>query len=275
MPLSHENYFPEDTIKKGESKIEKGLREFRIYRVAPNNTLLRLQPKKLYGKKFRSHGSFDELLNRGIFFTTQKNMALEYRLGKSVLLEQKGADFLSDLQKLEDQGIKIVLFSHENLIAYQKLRCTEHNEEDVKRFLVKHTFSPFQVSPRMLRRSAEIIILMPEQLHVLPLDTATIKKQGMQECSLKDHHQKKDRFKPPGQFHERIVEVNRKPDVLLKRLKRKHKKLEAKRSEIFGKMLQTRRYNEKEQYEQQIMEIVQEITSIKEKILARQEKEIK
>lgn len=270
-----------EQLNKGKSKIEKGLREFRIYRVAnKNRNLLDLRPRRLREKELagiKTPGSFGKLLNRALFFTTQKEMALEYREGeKSILLEQRGVDFLSDLQKLEDQGVRIILLSHENLIPYQELMFSDKtNLAEIENFFKKHTFLPSKISPRMLRRSAEVIILMPEDLNVLPLSGKTVKKQSIKGLSEKyEQRGEKPWMRFPGRFHQKAVDINKKPDAELKRLHSAIRKLESRRSEQFQSIM---RLNGKDPdrekiHRSQIELIDSELQELKKRLIERQEK---
>jgi hypothetical protein len=281
MSVSFEKPSIGEELNKGKSKIEKGLREFRIYRVARNRNLLDLRPRPLEEKEhkgIKTWGSFGKLLNRALFFTTQKEMALEYRDGnKRILLEQRGLDFLSDLQKLEDQGIRIILLSHENLIPYQKLMFSDnHSMEDIEKFFNKHTFLPSQVSPRMLRRTAEIIILMPEDLNVLPLSSKTTKKQIIKGLSTKQEHQgeKSLWLRTPGRFHQKAVDINKKPDKELKQLHSAIKRLESRRSELFQSILRLngKDSDQEKLYRSQIELIDKELTETKKRLFERHDK---
>ena len=104
--------------QKPRSKIEKRLKDFRIYRISPSYKLLHLAPEI---SDWRQE-ALTKILSRAIFFTTQKEMALDYRdNSKSVLFEERGVDFLEDLKKIEDQGVKIVALTHKDIITYQKI----------------------------------------------------------------------------------------------------------------------------------------------------------
>jgi len=254
------NPFENFNNRKGESKIERGLKEFRIYRVAQNDKLLHLQPD--FPIVDFERFPFGHDFNRALFFTTQKNMALEYRIGEGmVLLEERGVDFLSDLQKLEDQGVKIVLFSHRDLIGYQKILRKDVNvsKEELENFLRKHIFLPSQISPRMLRKTAEIIILMPKGLDVLPLNLRRIKKQQVRRLAL-------DKNFLGGLFHQKLIDVNKKPNFELRSLKRRKKRLERRRSELFEKIMRAKNHEEKDDFKLQLKFLNKKIALLQEKI---------
>jgi|GEM_PF-4065465 len=273
MRFSPDNKICKENLENDEANSEKGLREFRIYRVAPNNKLLHLQP----ASSQKDFGALGEILNRAIFFTTQKNLALEYRFerqSKPVLLEQRGLDFLADLRKLADQKIKLAILSHRDLLAFQKIFTSKNfNKKEANAFFANRTYSPLTVSPRMLRRSAEIIVIMPENLNVLPLTIGNIKKQAIKAIQEKGRHQDKVEFKLPGLFHAKLAQINETADSELKSLKRKMKKLEKERSEIFGAMIKKTTENEKAGKQLLLQELELEIREIKEKILVRNKKQ--
>lgn len=209
----------------GPSKIEKGLSDFRIYRVASDNNLLNLVSRSDFGD-----GPVADAFQRGLFFSTQKNMALEYRYhDKPILLESNGADFLESLLTLEDQGIRIVLFNHDEVRTYQKILANKiKNPTEIKNFLDSHTYSPEQISLRGLRKAAEIVVLLPEGLDYLPL--SKYKKTGIKSQSENPSFGKHERLlSATGSFHGSTLSSEKTKDSHLRTLHKHAKKLEDER----------------------------------------------
>ncbi len=214
----------------GRSKIEQGLATFKVYRIARGDDLLTPKPLPINAGET---SALKKMLNRGIFFTTQKEMALEYRMEKKpVMLEERGIDFLSDLAKIANQGISVILLSHEDAGTYERMRKGRvKDNQEIENFIVRHTFDPRNVSPRMLRRAAEIIVLMPEEINRLPLSHITLK--GVRPISEKPKHREYHKpIRGGGGFHERLTHSNRKSDQILKSLHRREKKLLSEKNKI-------------------------------------------
>lgn len=222
--------------EKERSKIEKGLFEFRIYRVARHDKILSLCRDEI---TFLTSGSdkMNEILKGALFFTTQKGMALEYRWRKEnyILLEERGVDFLDDLKKLEEQGLKVILFSHKDIYACEQMK----DEEEKINFYKRHIFVPSRISLRNLRRAAEIIVLMPDHMNVLPLSQKKIKKQGIKGLLEK----KKKGVNPSGLFHKRIVEINERKDKYLEKMQKFRKRLLKEKSDIIVAMSKKENYD--------------------------------
>ena len=146
------------------------------------------------------------------------------------MLEERGVDFLSDLAKIADQEISLILLSHEDVGTYERMRKgLVKQSEEVENFFGRHTFDPRAVSPRMLRRAAEVIVLLPEGINRLPLSRARFK--GVRPITEKPKHRELHKpIRGSGGFHERLVYSNRKSDRTLKSLHRRHKKLLAEKS---------------------------------------------
>lgn len=232
----------------GESKIERGLSEFRVYRVAQNRALLM---QESYGGDRTKNRLINDYLRNSLHFTTQKNMALEYGQSKKpVLFEQRGRDFLEDLQKLEDSGLKVMLLSHLDLIEMQKIKENQDSGDGAEAFLQLRTYSPKKISLRLLRTAAEIVVLMPEGMKVLPLRIDTVFKERIKPLS-----QKKNLGTSPGQFYQKVVDMHRQPNKELKKLSRIRKHLEKERGELFYSLLKTGNYDERKTIDSKIKEI--------------------
>lgn len=181
---------------KGESKIERGLREFRMYRVAPAHKLTTVQARRSKPGK--------EWYNHTLHFTTQKNMALEYAGEKTVLLEQRGMDFLEDLRAFEQSGasVRVLLLSHEDLYAMDASNLRGMSKEDARRFVESRMHFPSEVSLRALRQAAEVVVFMPEDAHVLPLSKGTLKIQGLSDRYDRRGNRDGRESYGPGGFHQ-------------------------------------------------------------------------
>jgi|GEM_PF-2499593 hypothetical protein len=208
----------------GKSKIERGLSQFRIYRVASNRRLLLPDSNSNYS----TPDVIKDWLGKSLHFSTQKNMVQEYATDKKpVIFEQRGVDFLEDLQKLDDQGVRIMLLSHIDLIQMGKIKVGEVKGEEARNFLESRTHRPSKVTIRNLRSAAEIAVLMPEDMPTLPLRQKTIKKHPIQ-CIYK---RKREGYMP-GQFHEKVAVVRKQKDRVRARLKREQKRLEKERADL-------------------------------------------
>lgn len=257
---------------RGKSKIEKGLSEFRVYRSAVNQKLLDLKPIKLNNDDMNETS---KILNRGMFFTTQKEMALEYRqgTGNPMLLEIKGVDFLEDLENVEDQNIEVIIFSHEDLATYDRiLKGRIKNPDEIRNFFKKHTFKPSEISPRMLRRSAEIIVLFPKGLNKLPLKKKHVKKQKVKPLNLRKENKTGSGYlKPKGEFHRKIREVEARKDKKLAKLHRTKKRLQKQKSDLIYDIMVLPRWSSQESVKRkEIRDIERQIIELDKQIEKRQ-----
>lgn len=208
-------------IPEQNSHIERnrGLEEFRIYRVADTHRLLRLAMSEIGKTNF---------LGRALFFTTQKNLAYEFATdpeNRNLLFEQRGIDFKTDLENL-GAGVKIILISHNDLPIYSSFLHKDGTVkplegkilEDYKNFLENRTYPASQIPLRSLRSAAEIIVILPENINKLPLHTrARVQKV----TPLKDRAYKrtgKYDVYPSGGFYEAAKITANKPNKRLKNL---------------------------------------------------------
>jgi hypothetical protein len=250
-------------LEKGPSKIEKGLRNFRIYRMASGGNILDLHPKNL--KSGEVNVVSKRLLNRAIFFTTQKEMALDYSLNRTsykhppvLLFEAKGIEFLEDLQKLEDQGITLLLFSHSDLAVYERILMGEvKSDEEIENFFKKHTYKPSDISLRGLRKMAEIIVLLPEELNKLPIRG---KKKGAK--SLPDYNDSPQRS--PGTFHNSVyISTLKGRNKESNFLKNKIRRLNDERNKLMYDIAFSGSYEEKRKQSKRLEEVERELEKIK------------
>lgn len=226
-------------MEKGESKIERGLNEFRLYRVAPADRLLHLQPS---GEDDAARAYYQRTLH----FTTQKNMALEYRNPdgrKTVLLEQRGKDFLEDLRDFETSApdVRLLLLSHEDLRPMAAGNLKGMRPEDAQRFLASRTYRPSEVSLRAFRQSAEVAVFMPEGEDVLLLTQSHLKIKGLK--GLVDAAGKRDGRYPYGSggFHVAAGVRHHEGDPRLKKLQAEKRALERAGERIVEEIVRTAR----------------------------------
>jgi len=137
-------------------------------------------------------------------------MAMEYRdnARKPVLLEAKGLEFLKTAQSLEDQGVRVILLTHDELPVYEKILEADKaiTEQDIENFFSRHTLEPSAVSPRMLRASAEVIVLLPEGLDRFPLRVKSRTVTGVKPLIDKiDEFGRRRRMTLAGQYHGTIA----------------------------------------------------------------------
>ena len=191
----------EQFISRGEGKMEKGLRDFHVYRVASAENLTNIGRVR----QDQKYGNFKDILDRTLFFTTQKNMAMEYAdRDKSVMLEETGEDFLHDLQQC-GKGVRVVLLNHEDVGAYQRLRgggASQEHKDELARFIQNHTYDVEDISLRGLRKAAEIIVLLPDGETMLPLRNRAVTIHPIQSIS---QMKKRSHAKPAGLFHKQII----------------------------------------------------------------------
>ncbi|HEU0050463.1 MAG TPA: hypothetical protein VFQ60_00200 [Patescibacteria group bacterium] len=192
----------------GKSKIEKGLRNFYLYRAAPSRKLIHLQPAALNERRWTT----DRLLNRAIFFTTQKNMAMEYAREdkKCLLMKIRGINFLEDLRQCPEE-IMVILLSHKDLAFYQRLLSFKSiHDQEVDNFFRAKTMSVRRVSLRALRRAAEIMVILPEENNTVPLEKEHIVIRGIRDTGMRQmtwnagrFHSKQEQIQKllAGQYH--------------------------------------------------------------------------
>jgi hypothetical protein len=244
----------------GESKIERGLSQFRVYRAASNRNMLMPDRQSPYSASEAVDAWFG---NKALHFTTQKNMAQEYTSEeKPIMLEQRGVDFLEDVQKLDEQGVRLMLFSHTDLIQLGKVKSGKVPDQQAQEYLAAKTFRPSEISPRRLRSAAEIIVLLPEHMATLPLRQRTLKKHP-----LKPYRERGEESYPPGQFHERIKDAHRQADKETKRLRRRRRRLEDQRGAIMGQRPRTQEARDTQERERRKIE--RELKKINDELVKR------
>ncbi len=203
----------------GKSKIEQGLESFSLYRVAPISRLNRLQPRS-----YRDTRTNIPQLSRALFFTTQKDMAMEYALlkGKTRLLRIRGVDFLEDLKR-SGETFDCLLLDQEAIVTYQRIVNGEIKDlETIDGFIRANTKPVSDVSLRELRRAAEVIVILPEGDHSLPFQKGHARVTPIMEERASDEYH-------PGGYHGTKVRVANK---LEGRQERERAKYDALRVEL-------------------------------------------
>ena len=205
----------------GASKIEKGLKNFFLYRVAPIKRLNRLQPD-MTGEDRTAHA----FLERALFFTTQKEMATEYAIGKNRFLKIRGADFLEDL-KNSGEDFECVLLDQKGITAYQRiLRGDIKDEASMRGFFERNTHRLSDISLRKLRQAAEVIVLLPAGVHSLPFQ-----KRHMRVTAISGD--KRDLYNPGG-YHRTKTQVAARVEGYFQKRNRKKEALQKEVRKLSG-----------------------------------------
>lgn len=204
---------------------------FRIYRVGTSKNLL--SGVKSFLDEDEDVREDFHYLNGAIFFSTQKNMAMEYNIdSKSILLTVSGVNFLN---AATSAGVKLILLENADIPTYQRIVAGSiKTSEEIKNFFNKRCYDANKVSLSTLRKACEIMVLLPDGYSQFDIRGAKIQSIYCRSERTKKHgkYYTWDGMTECGGYHDKKLLLTQKADTKYRKYVRQLKKLRKKRDDL-------------------------------------------